>query len=188
MKDRCYNKNSKDFKNYGGRGIEVCPEWRNSYKRFHADMHPRPDGASLDRIDNDGMYSVENCRWASAIEQGNNRRTNAPITYEGLTLTLPQWAKKLDIPIATLKSRRHRGLVVPELFSPEDLNESGALKRSRKLEHNGECLTIKEWSLKIGVSSNAIHQRLHRKWPMEKVLMPCSDLGRQTQCPSKSCG
>lgn len=74
MKRRCINKNHKGWKNYGGRGIYVCDRWKHSYENFLADVGRRPSPHhSLDRINNDGIYEPGNCRWATAIEQNNNR-------------------------------------------------------------------------------------------------------------------
>ena len=73
MKMRCYNEKSSGYKYYGGRGIQICDRWLESYENFLADMGERPTGKSLDRIDTDGNYCKENCRWATNKEQGRNR-------------------------------------------------------------------------------------------------------------------
>jgi len=80
MKDRCTNPKHHAWKHYGGRGIKVCSRWLNSFESFLADMGERPDGLSIDRINNDGNYEPRNCHWATWKQQANNRRNNRPVT------------------------------------------------------------------------------------------------------------
>ena len=105
MRGRCLNLNNRAYARYGGRGITVCREWE-SFERFLADMGPRPSPAhSLDRIDNNGPYSPENCRWATRTEQSRNRRSVPRYEHEGISLTLPEWAERTGIAPSTLEYR-----------------------------------------------------------------------------------
>lgn len=82
MKSRCENPNVKRYKDYGGRGIKICEQWRHSFKTFLQDMGLRPLGKTLDRIDNNGNYEPENCKWSTPKEQANNRRTKQFISLK----------------------------------------------------------------------------------------------------------
>jgi hypothetical protein len=98
MKDRCFNVNSNHYKGYGGRGITVCERWRKSYQNFLEDMGRRPsDKHTLDRIDNDGNYCPENCRWTTMREQTNNTRKNKYVEYKGERLTVAQLRDKYGL-------------------------------------------------------------------------------------------
>lgn len=109
MRARCHNTNDADFHLYGARGIQVCQEWQDSFAQFVADMGPRPDGYSIDRVDNDGPYSPENCRWADKYTQSRNRRTTVNITYLGETCCMAVWSAKLGGCPTLVKSRIQKG-------------------------------------------------------------------------------
>lgn len=99
MKKRCYNKKQNTYINYGGRGIGMCSEWRDSFLAFKAwaDTNGYRDNLTLDRIDNNVGYCPENCHWLTIKEQQSNRRNNHWITYRGITKTATQWASELGI-------------------------------------------------------------------------------------------
>ena len=105
MKDRCLRKNNPFFSRYGGRGIEICERWKSSFRAFCEDMGTRPDGMTLDRIDNDGNYEPSNCRWATQQEQANNTSANRYLLDNGEVLTIAQFARKNGVPYGTLHSR-----------------------------------------------------------------------------------
>ena len=111
MKSRCYSECDRNFKRYGARGITVCPEWHKDFMAFRewSLSNGYQDDLSIDRIDNDGPYSPENCRWTSMKTQNNNRRTNVYITYRGETHTAAEWALITGIKAETLVSRKAHG-------------------------------------------------------------------------------
>jgi len=111
MTARCTNPNNKDWRLYGGRGIRVCESWR-TFENFLTDMGECPDGLSIDRYpDMNGNYEPGNCRWANPKEQSDNTRRNRRITFNGETLTLADWARRLGITPATLHGRLARNSV-----------------------------------------------------------------------------
>ena len=109
MKRRCFNPNTKRYSDWGGRGITVCDRWLN-FENFLADMGLKPTPKhSIDRIDNDGDYSAENCKWSTKAEQQNNQRTNRLITIEGKTRTIAQWTKEMGFGEFVIYSRLKAG-------------------------------------------------------------------------------
>lgn len=105
MKDRCYNVGRPAWKRYGGRGIEVCDRWRESFENFLADMGEPPKGHSLDRIDNDGDYTPENCRWADALTQAGNRRSVGRIPWRGGQRTLTEVALLENVEFHSMRNK-----------------------------------------------------------------------------------
>lgn len=107
IKQRCYDEHNTEYKRYGGRGIKV--EW-NSFEEFKADMYEGySDTLSIDRIDNNGNYSKENCRWATSTQQANNRRSNRYLEFEGQIKSMAEWARELNIGYLLIKKRLMRG-------------------------------------------------------------------------------
>lgn len=103
---RTENSKSSGFKYWGGRGIKMCPRWRESFQSFLDDMGPRPSKKhTLDRINNNGNYEPGNCRWVTMKVQNNNSRHCNFITYKGKTKTISQWAEELKIHRTTLSAR-----------------------------------------------------------------------------------
>lgn len=119
MKARCNNPNSSKFYMYGAKGIKVSPEWNDSFETFLKDMGLKPSPKhSIERKEGTKGYSKENCVWATPLEQANNTKMNRPITYQGITLNLSQWARKLKIPVTTLLGRLdNRGMSVELAFT-----------------------------------------------------------------------
>jgi hypothetical protein len=107
---RCTNVAADDYPRYGGRGITVCDRWRESFENFFADMGTRPTtGHSIERKDNDGPYSPENCVWATREVQGRNKRNNRRIEVDGVTRTAIEWAEVTGIKAATICKRIEYG-------------------------------------------------------------------------------
>lgn len=111
MRQRCYNKNHKFYNRYGARDIKVCDRWLETrgFINFMKDMGERPsDRHQLDRIDNNGGYSPENCKWSTRIEQCNNRSDNVTLTHDNKTLTLMQWCREVELKPTTLTQRLYK--------------------------------------------------------------------------------
>lgn len=105
MKTRCTNPRVKYYERYGGRGIKVCEKWK-TFDGFIDDMLlTYKDNLTLDRIDNNGDYSKNNCRWVTQKIQANNRKSNRLVTYKGITKTLTQWIDSLGLKSSTVRQR-----------------------------------------------------------------------------------
>ena len=119
MKERCYNKNHIHYNNYGGRGIAVCDEWKNDYDSFYnwSIQNGYQLGLSLDRINNDGNYEPNNCRWTTRKQQQRNMCRNKMITYNGKTRCLSEWCEILNLPYnAILKRIIYQNYTIEQAF------------------------------------------------------------------------
>lgn len=161
MIQRCENANHAAFKNYGGRGVKICKEWRNSFETFLKDMGPRPSlKHSLDRFpNNDGNYEPGNCRWATIAEQHLNRRDNRLVTFENETKTLSEWAVSKNIPFDVLAKRIEAGWDVEK-----------ALNQPRRATKPKADNSLKELAEKHGFTRSVVQKRLDAGWSLEDAL------------------
>lgn len=122
MKQRCYNKKSPKYKYYGGRGITICEEWKNDFEKFYnwSVNNGYKENLTIDRINVNGDYEPNNCRWVTQKTQSVNKRNNRFITYDGQTLTIKEWSEKLNIPYTRITTRLYRGVPISELFEPPE--------------------------------------------------------------------
>lgn len=123
MKERCYNPNNSSYHRYGGRGIIVCEEWKNSFEKFYLDMGDKPGKEySIERINNDGNYEPGNCRWATRKEQSRNRRSNKNIEFNGEIKILTEWAELIGISPSLISQRIRNNWTMDQIFGYEPRN------------------------------------------------------------------
>lgn len=128
---RCSNPNHEDYENYGGRGIKVCDRWK-SFENFYADMGvPPTDTHSIDRRDANGDYSLENCRWATSVEQANNRRSTPYLELNGVRKSRMDWSRELGISPGTIKARQRLGWTDEMILTtPPDTRRGAHMRKS----------------------------------------------------------
>lgn len=166
MKSRCYSPCLKHL-SYQQKGIIVCDEWKNSFDKFYEDMGPIPsNNHSLDRINNNGNYCKENCRWATAEIQTKNRGNfNLNHEYNGETLCLKDWAKKFKIKYTTLYLRIYK----EKLTFEEAINRE---KRANKIYSiQGYTGTIYQLCEIFNTKPHMVYDRVFRGWDIEKAIV-----------------
>jgi hypothetical protein len=114
MKQRCLNPNATGYDLYGGRGIKICERWLK-FENFVADMGVRPDGRTLDRIDNNGNYEPGNCRWSTSHEQNRNRSKLHMITWNGKTQCIEDWSREIGLSVGCIAHRLKTGMSMDEI-------------------------------------------------------------------------
>lgn len=125
MLTRCYKSSDPYYEIYGGRGIKVCDKWKD-FKNFYRDMGDRPEGYSLDRIDCNGDYYKENCRWADKDTQNGNKRNNLLLTYNGKTQAAFLWAKEIGLTMDSIYYRIRQGWSVEKIITTPLRNRNGS--------------------------------------------------------------
>lgn len=121
MRDRCCNQKSKDYPNYGGRGIKICEEWNRSFVCFLQDMGECPENMQIDRINNNGNYEKSNCRWTTLQINANNRRTCVYVDFNGKSQSIADWARETGIERKTLEYRIRTGWPVEKALTTPSL-------------------------------------------------------------------
>jgi len=171
LKRRCNNPNDAAYDRYGGRGIEVCERWMEKdtgFINFFEDMGDRPSkNHSLDRIDNEKGYSSENCRWATAKEQANNRRSNHILEFDGKKMNVSQWAKDLNLSVSTIFQRIKKG------YSIEEILLKGRVHRKsdeRIITYKDKTQGLAKWVKELGIPRSTITNRLDRGMSIEEAL------------------
>lgn len=170
MKGRCYTPSNSGYKHYGARGIQVCDEWKNDFNSFYEwsmnsgyNPNAKRGECTIDRIDVNGNYEPDNCKWVNMIEQANNRTSTKKHFIGGEYLTLREIATNYGIPYKTLKGRIDRGADIETAVY-------GIFDKNSYLNYNGKELSIMKWSEITGIKPGTIHNRLRRGWDVEKTL------------------
>jgi hypothetical protein len=139
MKQRCFNPNLDSYPNYGGRGITVCDEWRDSFEAFYRYVGEPPEGTTIDRINNDGNYEPGNVKWSTATEQVTNRRRlpryGKRFLFDGEQVTVHQLAARLNLSPATLYKRLDAGKTGTDLVAPADQKYATAVALSKRIQY-----------------------------------------------------
>jgi hypothetical protein len=165
MKQRCSNPNDEHYPNYGGRGIRVCNRWLNSFEAFLEDMGKRPGPEySIERMDVNGNYGPDNCKWATVEEQCSNKRNNVHYEFNGQKLTLPQISRLVGIPLGTLDSRiKREGLTLEEAIGRKFV--------WRHITYKGETKTLGEWAKIYNMNYGTLRNRMDAGLPFELALL-----------------
>lgn len=173
MNQRCHNEKQTTFERYGGRSIVVCERWRNSFVAFFEDMGEKPEGMSLDRIDNNGDYCPENCRWATPKEQANNTRRTRRVVVDGEERLARDVAMENGISPQIIGQRIEQGWSLEQAVGLIEHYDP------RAVTIGDETMTLAQWAKKIGISRQAVHLRLKWGWTVEEALTtPRTDSSR----------
>jgi len=157
MLQRCYNRQHRDYRYYGGAGVSVCDRWRTSFATFLSDMGTAPSAVhSIDRFPNgDGSYEPGNVRWATPAEQMRNTSRNRWVTFRDKTLCVTDWATETGLPKTTIQSRLEAGWSIEDsLTTPSEPSPD----------------TVAALARQHGLKKGTLHSRLAAGWPLSRAL------------------
>ena len=172
MQQRCYNPKMHSYPDYGGRGIKISTEWYDEVFKIRrienfmrwALSHGYEPGLQIDRINNNGNYEPENCRFVTGLENARNKRNCKPITYNGQTMCLSEWAEKLSVPKYVLKNRLNQGWTLDRVFS------TPASCKDMILTYRGKKISLSSLARKNHINRTLVRDRLKAGWTVEKAV------------------
>lgn len=176
MMQRCYNPEDCSFKSYGARGIRVCDKWKDFYefeKWAESTIGKKTKEYTIDRIDNNGDYCPENCRWATPKEQGRNKRDTIMITINNETKPLVEWCEIYGFKFSTVRERLKRGWSIEETFNCETrslIHQPDKRICDKYYSINGIEKNISDWAKEYNISRHTVYNRLKRGWDIETAL------------------
>lgn len=163
---RCHNPKMTDYDKYGGRGIKVCWRWYCSFERFYEDIGDAPSKHhSIDRINTNGHYSPENCRWATKKRQARNKRNNNILIYKGEIKSIMEWSEETGLSAPALYCRKKRG------WNTEKILTKPLQKVERIFSIFGLTLTLKDWAKLLNINYRTLNIRLQRGWSVSKAFI-----------------
>lgn len=165
MQKRCYDTKNEKYKDYGGRGIKVCERWLISFKNFLFDMGKRPSVKhTIDRINNDGNYEIENCRWATTKQQARNKRNNRWIDYNGERKILQDWAEFFNVSQSALSNNILRHKDFKDVY-----NYYVFEKQKRLIEYKGHKKTVSDWAVFFKIKRSTLAERIEKGQDMDYI-------------------
>lgn len=168
MKTRCYNPNSPSYKRYGGRNVSICKEWLEDFDSFRiwAENNGYSSSLSIDRIDNNGPYSPDNCRWVNNKQQQNNKENNFYVCLDGITKTMSEWAELYNINLHTIYGRLRNGWDIEDAIKRPSKG-----KRTIMVTYNGKTQNIPAWAKEIGIPEHTLRSRIvDKEWEIERAI------------------
>ena len=177
MKQRCYNPKDQHYPDYGARGIKVCEYWlgKDGFLNFYvwSMQNGYADNLTIDRIDVNGNYEPENCRWATVEQQVNNRRCTKRYDVNGETLLMKEITKKYHISESTLRIRMNKGMTMQEAI------DYIRPKSKYSITYKGETKDVIEWSRITGIHKNILVYRIMHNYTEENMFIPVRTLNKK---------